>query len=81
MERVSKKVMNKALEIEKEISFKHIIDYQNRLEMSSQYKTIGSFMTNIIGFDWDKNTTWVAMANILNNTMYYDDNLGCWIDR
>lgn len=76
--KVSKRVENKAMEIEKEYPISKIMNHQFELERHN--KSLGNFMVNNIDIDWNLNPCHVALYNILKATMVQDQN-GYWIDR
>lgn len=66
--------------VKNELSIKDIIDYQICLEMSG-CRTLDGFMTSYFVYEWDKDPVYVAIRELLDQTMYYDEVMGCWMDR
>ena len=72
---------SKAIEVAKEeLSVKDIIDYQMHLEMSG-CRTIDGFMTSYFKYEWDQDPFYIAISEILKQTMYFDSVIGCWMDK
>ena len=77
---VSKKTEKEALKIEKELTLTEILPYIKELEFTGNKKSLGNYMVNHIGFDWNRNPVNVAIYNIINSIMIQDDE-GYWIEK
>ena len=73
---ISKKIMNKAIELEKEFKLKDIMYNQMLLEMHNG--SLENFMCNL-EIDWNTNPVKVALYNLLNKTMVRIN--GVWMDK
>lgn len=64
------------------IPLNYLFEKQSLLEaIGASHRSLEHFMANEISLDWEDSEVYTELYNLLKATMYFDSNIGRWIDK